>query len=66
MKILIRNLYARAVMTSMIVGPVLTLINQYDAVIGHGRLNVMKMALTFVVPFVVSTSSSLLTKALDK
>jgi hypothetical protein len=64
-KFLLGNLYTRALLTSVIVAPILTLINQYDAVIGHGRINWIKITLTFITPFVVSVSSSLLTKRMD-
>jgi len=64
MRFLLGNLYTRALLTSVIVAPVLTLINQYDAVIGHGHINWVKATLTFITPFVVSVSSSLLTRRL--
>lgn len=64
MKRLFLNLYVRAGLTAIIVAPILTVINQFDAVTGHGRINWMKVSLTFIVPFVVSVSSSLLTKRL--
>lgn len=63
-KSLLRNLYSRAVLIAVVVGPILTVINQYDAVTGHARIDWMKVSLTFVVPFVVSVSSSWLTKRL--
>lgn len=43
-----------------IVGPVLILINQGDAVFGAAEFNVLKALLTVCVPFCVSVVSSLL------
>ncbi|VAV89921.1 hypothetical protein MNBD_ALPHA06-595 [hydrothermal vent metagenome] len=48
----------RAFITMWIVGPVLTLINQWEVILTLD-LNWWKVALTFVVPFVVSLSGSL-------
>jgi len=48
----------RAFITMLIVGPILTLINQWE----HVRsldFNWWKVALTFIVPFAVSLSGSL-------
>jgi hypothetical protein len=52
----------RAVTVAMIVGPVLTVINQYDA-IASGSLGAkffFKMGLTFLVPYSVSSYSSVM------
>ena len=54
----------RATITSLVVGPVLTLINQTPvlAAVVRGedvpRIAFLRIALTFVVPFVVSLTSS--------
>jgi hypothetical protein len=45
----------RAVLVALIVGTALNLINQGDALIGHAPVNLAKMLLTYLVPFVVST-----------
>jgi hypothetical protein len=52
----------RAVTVAMIVGPILTLINQYDA-IASGSFDTkffFKMGLTFLVPYSVSSYSSVM------
>ena len=38
-----------------LVGVLLNLINQGDALLGHGHVNVIKLVLTFVVPYCVAT-----------
>ena len=40
---------------ALIVGTILNLINQGDALFGSARLNLLKMLLTYSVPFCVST-----------
>jgi len=40
---------------SLIVGTILNLINQGDALVGGAALNVTKLLLTYVVPYCVST-----------
>ncbi|HZA24451.1 MAG TPA: nitrate/nitrite transporter NrtS, partial [Dehalococcoidia bacterium] len=49
----------RAVTVAMIVGPILTLINQYDAIASgsFGAKFFFKMGLTFLVPYSVSSYS---------
>ena len=55
---------ARAVKVALLVGPILTLINQTPAVVrlfeGHAisGVTVIRIALTFLVPFAVSWYSS--------
>lgn len=44
----------RALVVAIIVGSALNLINQGDAIIGAGSVNLSKMALTYIVPFFVS------------
>lgn len=48
----------RALTVTLLVGILLNLINQGDALIGDAKLNVAKLALTFLVPFCVSTFAS--------
>ena len=52
----------RAVTVAMIVGPVLTLINQYDAIASgsFGAKFFFRMGLTFLVPYSVSSYSSVM------
>lgn len=50
----------RAVIVAAVVGPVLTLINQGDALWGAAAFNLHKAVLTFIVPFCVSMVSGLL------
>lgn len=45
---------------SLVVGPVLTLINQFHALTEPATLNPWKAALTFLVPYCVATVSAVL------
>ena len=45
----------RSFIVALIVGTILNLINQGDALFGGGRLNVTKVILTFAVPYCVAT-----------
>jgi hypothetical protein len=45
----------RSVQVALIVGVLLNLINQGDVLLGHGHVNVVKLALTFAVPYCVAT-----------
>jgi hypothetical protein len=45
----------RAFIVALTVGSVLNLINQGDALLAGGALNVWKLILTFLVPYCVST-----------
>jgi len=45
----------RSAMVALVVGTILNLINQGDALFGHGRINWLKIALTFIVPYCVAT-----------
>ena len=45
----------RSAIVAAIVGTVLNLINQGDAIFTGGRINWLKVALTYVVPYCVST-----------
>ena len=42
----------RSFIVALIVGTILNLINQGDALFGDGRLNITKVILTFAVPYV--------------
>jgi methyl-accepting chemotaxis protein len=48
----------RALIIALVVGTLLNLINQYDAILGERPINGFKMLLTYCVPFVVSFFSS--------
>ncbi|MEP3276322.1 MAG: methyl-accepting chemotaxis protein [Stappiaceae bacterium] len=56
----------RALCTSLIVGPILTLINQWDAFMGKVDLAIIQVALTFLVPFSVSLCTAFLIARRDK
>jgi len=45
----------RSFVVALIVGTILNLINQGDALFGGGHLNVAKLVLTFAVPYCVAT-----------
>ena len=45
----------RSLGVALIVGTILNLINQGDALLGSGHIDVRKMILTFVVPYCVAT-----------
>jgi len=45
----------RSFIVALIVGAILNLINQGDALFGDGRLNLTKLILTFAVPYCVAT-----------
>lgn len=49
----------RALVVATVVGTVLNLINQGDALLGGRAVNWGKLLLTYVVPFVVSTHGAL-------
>ena len=44
----------QSLIVALVVGTVLTLINQGDAMLG-GHLNMVKVVLTYLVPFLVAT-----------
>ncbi|MEL6477226.1 MAG: hypothetical protein AAFR17_07845 [Pseudomonadota bacterium] len=58
---ILRRIAARALVTAVVVGPLLTLINQYDAIAGPAALDLGKATLTLAVPFLVALVSGLLT-----
>jgi len=45
----------RSLIVALIVGTILNLINQGDALIAGARLNILKLILTFAVPYAVAT-----------
>ena len=50
-----RDTIARAARLALVVGPLLILINQWDALFGEQPFNGWKAALTVLVPYCVST-----------
>ena len=48
----------RSLRVAVVVGTALNLINQGDALLGTGHVNWFKIALTFAVPYCVSTYSA--------
>jgi hypothetical protein len=49
----------RALMTALVVGTILTMINHGDVILEGGSLNYLKVLLTYCVPFCVTTWGSL-------
>jgi hypothetical protein len=45
----------RSLLVALIVGTVLNLVNQGDALFGGGKLDLTKIVLTFAVPYCVAT-----------
>lgn len=54
-------IYLRSVWVMLIVGTILTLINQWHALFGQETFSVVQAALTYCVPFIVSAGSALMT-----
>ena len=52
----------RSAVISVVVGTVLTVTNQYEAVMGDQSLNMIKALITYAIPFCVSLMSALLEK----
>lgn len=46
---------ANAVRVALLVGSVLTLVNQGDALFGSARFSLLKAILTYAIPYLVST-----------
>jgi len=46
---------ARALMMALVIGTILNLINQGDALLHGTSLNWLKIALTYITPYLVST-----------
>jgi len=53
-----RSTIVRALKVSVLVGSILCIINQWEAVIGEGEFNIFKVVLTYIVPFCVSSYST--------
>ncbi len=49
----------RALMTALVVGSILTMINHGDVILAGGSINYLKVALTYCVPFCVTTWGAL-------
>jgi hypothetical protein len=45
----------RSLVVSLVVGTILNLINQGDVLFGDGRLDLVKIILTYLVPYCVAT-----------
>lgn len=52
----------RSLIIAIIVGSILTLINQYDAFFGPVAFNTIKAGLTYCVPYLVSTYGAVTAK----
>ncbi len=52
----------RSLITALVVGPILTIINQGDAILSGVGLDIGKAALTFIVPFIVATAGAVQAK----
>ena len=50
-----QRLPGRSLRVALLVGTVLNLINQGDALFGNGHVSFVKLTLTFVVPYCVAT-----------
>lgn len=51
--VLSKSVLLKALRTAIIVGSILVLINQYDALFGAANINWLKLILTYCVPFCV-------------
>jgi hypothetical protein len=51
---------SRSLAVALVVGTVLNLINQGDAILGAGSVNWLKIALTYLVPYAVCTHGAAL------
>lgn len=54
-----------AVRVALVVGTILTLINQGDALFGPGRVSLFKAALTYAIPYLVSTHGAVTARMRD-
>ncbi len=55
-----RRIFIRATFVATVVGPILTLINQFDAIFGPQDVSMVQFLLTLMVPFCVSSFSGIL------
>lgn len=53
---------SRSLAVALVVGTVLNLINQGDALLGGGSVNWLKIALTYLVPYAVCTYGAVSSK----
>ena len=58
----IKPVIVRSAIVACVVGPTLTVINQFDAIFGSADLDWVALALTMCVPFCVSAYSGLLSR----
>jgi methyl-accepting chemotaxis protein len=63
---LMRAILVRGLIVALLVGTLLTLINQFERVMTLSPLNWWKMGLSYVVPFCVSVFSALAVKPPSK
>jgi phosphoribosylformylglycinamidine synthase subunit PurS len=56
------DIVRRSVIMAAVVGPILTLINQGDALVSDAPFSLWKAGLTFVVPYLVATLSAVATR----
>lgn len=52
----------QAAKVALVVGTVLNLINQWEALLGPAELDILKFGLTYMVPFCVSTYAAYTTR----
>lgn len=52
----------RSLYVALVVGTILNVINQGDALIGQTDLNIMKLTLTYFVPYAVCTYGAVMAK----
>ncbi len=56
---------ARALMMAAIIGTVLNTINQGDVILHAGHVNWLKLTLTYLTPYIVSTHGAVMVKLRD-
>jgi hypothetical protein len=57
---------ARAMMMAAIVGTILCAINQGDVILHGGRVNWLKLVLTYLTPYIVSTHGAVMARLHDE
>ena len=60
------KLIPKALLVSLVVGSILMVINQFDALFGTAELKVVPAILTYIVPFLVFMAGQLSNKAPTK
>ncbi|WP_350210842.1 hypothetical protein [Henriciella sp.] len=58
----LRAILLRGVIVALVVGSILTVINQYERIVAFEPINAWKAGLSFLVPFCVSVFSALAVK----